>query len=125
MGDAPEHVPPLDLATFRTEARKIAKARRDAVDAIVTQIDLAAEAEGVYQKAKVTAWATLKKANKTATEAAAVLKGQPDVVTAQKDRDIQRDLIKVGYARLDTLDAERATLHRIAEWSMKINPQGE
>lgn len=123
MSEEETHVAPITYPEFRQGARDLAERRHKAVEELIEQINLAAIAEGNYQRTKAGAFVRLKK-DCTATEAEARVKGEDDVAEAGQDRDIQRDLVKAGYARLDTIDAERATLHRLAEWSQRIDPNG-
>lgn len=123
MSDTAEHKPPLDYSDFREAGHTLAEARKRQVQAIINQVKIAARAEGAYQAKKTAAFVRIR-GNTTATEAENTVKGQEEVREAMEKRDIERELIRVGYEELRSIDAERATLHRLAEWSMK-RPQGE
>jgi hypothetical protein len=124
MTEAPlELGPPLDYQDFRSGAQDIAKRRREAVDAYEAQAEVAAQAESTYQRIKATQFVTIREGS-TATEAENTVKGKTNVRVAQIERDVESEKLKVCMERIKGIDAERASLHKLADWSMK-NPAGQ
>ena len=118
MPDA-DLVSPIDLPEFRQGIHKIAKARRQALKNYVEQAEVLAEAAGDYERRKAIAFMRLKNSGSTVTEADATVRGQEEVVMAAIARDKEAALLKGRAEEIAGIDAERASLHRLAEWSMK------
>lgn len=112
-------MPPMDLDDFRRGAHRLAEARRASVREYEAQIDTAANAESEYQRRKMTKIARLKAEGRSATEAIETAKGDDWVCEAQVNRDIAVDMKKAKLEAIAGIDAERASLHRVAEWSMQ------
>lgn len=97
--------------------------RREAVDAYEKQAGVSAQAEATYQRIKATTFVAIRE-GATATEAENTVKGQTNVRVAQIERDTEAEKLKVCMERIKGIDAERASLHKMADWSMK-NPAGQ
>ena len=115
----PQENPPLDLADFRKGAREIAKARIDAIKAYENQGHELAKSEAMYQLAKNKAYLRLKSQH-GATAAENMVKGEPDVIEHQIKRDIEVVKLRARLEDINGLDGERASLHRLAEWSQQL-----
>lgn len=112
---------PLDHTEARTALRSVAEARRQARDWLQRALQDRADKERAYRQARATAWLT-------APEGTA--KAREDWVndhTAQQryERDVAEGIIKAAYERLQEVDAERASLHRLCDWSIKLAVAGE
>lgn len=113
---------PLDYADAREGLRDLARRRRAArAQRERAHADLA-EAEREYRKAKAQAYVVVKASE---TEGQKLTAGERDtrVEEATADlhfaRNIAQGMLKSAEELLDEVDAERASLHRLMDWSMK------
>jgi predicted NAD/FAD-binding protein len=108
----------LDYESGRTAGselnRRRVEARRALEDAIKTRI----EAETVYRKARAT-----KRLEADASDAPG-RKEQIDAWTADEweAREKAQMAVDIWKERLEEIDGQRATLHRLLEWSMRLDP---
>ena len=115
-----QHQGPMQLQEFRAHARDLAKKRLELEQQYEADMTEAAESEAAYQAAKAKAFIALKNTDGvTATEASERVRGEPEVQLAQVRRDEGEERLRLRRLQIDGLDSQRATLHRVAEWSMK------
>lgn len=109
---------PLDYESFRDGARDLAGRRRDARQQLERAVRDHAEAECEYRKARAQAYVVVDGATVAEREV------QVDERTAElrMRRDISKGMIDVAREHLAEIDAERASLHRLADWSAKVDP---
>lgn len=109
---------PLDYETFRDGARDLAARRRAAREELERAVKRHAEAEAEYRKARALAHVQADGSDANAR------KTQVDAATADlaKARDIAKGMIGVAHELLAEVDGERASLHRLADWSAKVDP---
>jgi hypothetical protein len=98
--------------------RDIAQRRRAARHELEAAHQAYADGEAAYRRARAAAYATVEGPNASARDA---------IVDAQTSgerhaRDIAKGRIDVARAALDEIDGERSSLHRLLEWSMRIDP---
>jgi hypothetical protein len=96
----------------------IAKRRRAARAELEAAHQALADSEAAYRKARAEAYATVE--GKTAPEREAKVDAQ--TAWQRRARDISRGRIDVARAALDEVDGERASLHKLIEWSMRLDP---
>ena len=59
-----------------------------------------------------------------ATAAQAELQAHADASDAKHTRDLAKSMAKAALLRIEALEADRATLRSVAEWSQKIDSTG-
>lgn len=114
-------VQPLDMEDARDALRECATARRQAREWKQNGMQAAAEAEHNYRKSRAQAWARC--------PSSMIAKEKEDwvnaeTVEAREQRDIAVSLVKAADERLAEVDADRASVHRLVDWSLKIAPMG-
>jgi hypothetical protein len=114
---------PLDYADARRRVHQLSQARRDTERKLGEAIKDAAEKEGVYRSTLATEIVKAKTEH-GATVGVEVAKGSKSVVDARIDRDIASGVVDGYKERLRLHDQDRASLHRLIEWSMRVNPDG-
>lgn len=96
----------------------IAQRRRAARTELAAAHQALADTEAAYRRARAQAYGSVQGPTAQAREA---------IVDAQtsgerRARDIAKGRIDVARAALDEIDGERASLHRLIEWSMRLDP---
>ena len=112
---------PLDMEDARAAVRDLAEKREQALKDLEEAVEESAAAERDYRKALAVAFVTAT-GDTAAQKEANARKGAAD--DAYK-RDLKAGMVKVAQERLNQIDGVRASLHRLIEWSQKINPTGE
>ena len=110
---------PLDMDEARTALKAIARARRQAREWFQQATLNAAEKERAYRKARAREW----------PQVAGTAEEKKDAVNDRTadlryERDVAVGVVKAALERLEEVDAERASLHKLVEWSMKVAPLG-
>lgn len=113
---------PLDMDDARDALRECANARRQAREWKQKAMHEAAVAEHNYRKARAQAWAR--------SPSGMIAKEREDWVNdetaeARQKRDLGLYLVKAADERLAEVDADRASVHRLVDWSMKVAPVPE
>jgi hypothetical protein len=129
-GELVEHLP-TDLAA--TDPYDYAEAKRAVMAAtretreVLRQLDAAivekADAEKDYLVRKARAMEVAKREH-GATVAEDVAKGEPAVAEAYARRDRSRERVRALQARARLCSEDRASLHRLIEWSREADPDG-
>lgn len=112
---------PLDHTEARTALRECAENRHQAREWLQRATDDRALKEKAYRQARAVAWLS-------APEGTAKMREDwvnDRTAQARYERDVAVGVIKAAEERLEEIDAERASLHRLVDWSMKIAPLGE
>jgi hypothetical protein len=113
---------PLDYDDARAALRECATARRQAREWKQQAMHEAAVAEHNYRKARAEAWARCS-SDKIAKEKEDWVNAE--TVTARQTRDLAVSLVKAADERLAEIDADRSSVHRLVDWSMKVAPVPE
>lgn len=110
---------PLEFDEARAAARDVAKARRDVVKQLEEAVGEFAAAEADYHKAKATAMVMLTAGGGVGvTEAQERVKGEVrDELLAREDA---KNKVMILQEKLESIDGERASLHRLIEWSQRL-----
>lgn len=117
---------PLEFEDARQALRASAERIRAAEDEIETQITRAAEADAEYHRAlarKVISLRTDEESPMRATEAELCARGSEEVSQYAQARDIERDRVKLCFAILEDRRGDRASLHKVVDWSMRAAPE--
>lgn len=109
---------PLDAHDAREALRQVAESRRQARDWYMRALANRAEKERDYRKARASTWAL-------STEGTA--KEREDLVNERTsdqryERDIADGIVRAALERIAEVDGERASLHRLIDWSMRLDP---
>lgn len=108
---------PYDFAQAKRAVMNATRERRTAERELREAVNTKAKAQSHYRKVKATA--ILKaKAEHGATVADTVASGQPDVAQAYEERIAAEGLERAAQERLRLCSEDRASLHRLIEWSM-------
>jgi hypothetical protein len=110
---------PLQVDEARRATRIIAVRRRAAREALREAEEGLAEAERLYRKARAVAYVVNKGAPSAGMRDAMV---DDETADARYERDVARGLVNAQSELLKELDGERASLHRLIDWSMKLDP---
>jgi hypothetical protein len=112
---------PLDFEDARDAARKFAEQRQEARQMLESAYAEQAQAEFDYRKARREQ--RMKATDDTGKERDEFV----DAATAEhrKARDLALYKVKIINERLEEIDASRASLHRLIEWSAAIDPAAE
>jgi hypothetical protein len=114
----PEHVPPLDLATYRERNARIVRAREDARKEYEEQGIEEAEAEHEYRRRKAIRIARHRLDNKGVTEAEILAEG--DVAEWKMKRDTAHVLARAAQMRWAELERNAASLRKEADFGELI-----
>jgi hypothetical protein len=116
-------VDPLDYEDARQALKASAERIRAAEDQLETQIKDAAEAEAEYRKALARKIIDLRTGEKPkgATEAETLAKGSDAVAAYSQIRDVKRDMVKHAFAVLEDRRGDRASLHKVVDWSQRLD----
>lgn len=112
---------PLDFEDARDATRRFAEQRQEARQMLESAYAEQAQAEFDYRKAR-------REQRLSATDTSE--KERTEFVEAQtaehrKARDLAQYKVKIIIERLEEIDASRASLHRLIEWSAAIDPAAE
>jgi hypothetical protein len=118
MMESRQPSPPLEFSEARQTGRQIASARREAVDALEKAVLARAEAEAEYHHQRALAMVEMKKDQVAVTEAQERVKGE--VADHLLAREKAANDVLILQEKLASIDGERATFHRLMEWSMKL-----
>jgi len=108
---------PLDYDELRLGYHKNAEARREARETLLDQLKKKAEAECEYRKALSVAFTKYRGKGSGAGEAE--IHARADAARHALDRDIAEARAKASTARLQELEAERASLRQLGDWAQR------
>lgn len=115
--------PTMTLDEFRAQSRAIQKARAGARERYEDYAREAAQAESEYRKRLAQAFAEAKRMDGV-TAAQAELEAHAAASDLRLKRDLAQSLAKSALLRVEALEADRATLRSVAEWSQKVDATG-
>lgn len=110
--------PTLSLDEFRRQSRALHDARIAARRDYERYCEQEAEADRQYRTALATAFAECKAQEQTAAQAE--LEAHSRASDAKLKRDLAKSMAKSALLRIEQLEADRANLRSIAEWSQRI-----
>jgi hypothetical protein len=114
---------PLAMEEARAAMREASRHIRDAETRHKTQIEVAADAATAYRKGLATAYVTRRAEGKGVGEAEVLSKG--DAADLERTKAIAEGMVKACLEELEDRRGDRASLHKLVEWSMKVTPTGE
>lgn len=112
---------PLEMDDARDALRECASARRQAREWKQNCMQEEAEKERLYRRARALAWLE-------APEGTAKFREDwiaDRTADVRFERDIAARLVKAADERLAEVDADRSSVHRLVDWSMKVTPSNE
>jgi hypothetical protein len=114
---------PLDFATAERKMLDAARRIYEAEKELETRLTDKADATSEYRKALAMAY-TRRRAEGKAQDESKIL-AQADAADAEKAMLITDGLAKAAGESLENRRGDRASLHKIVEWSMKVAPDGQ
>lgn len=111
---------PLDIDDARQAARAMGTARREARKDYEKRIKEAADKKREYRKAKALAYVTADGPDAHARKADV----EKRAADAEFAMELAEGMVKVAAEKLEEIDGERASLHRLMEWSMRLGIDG-
>ena len=114
---------PLEIDDARRAGHRMSQLRQQAEKDYTAALIDKAETEATYRKALSEAFVRLRDAG--VAGGAAEIQAKGDVVQSSKERDIAEGMAKAAEQRLKSLAEDRATLHRLVEWSMRVQLASE
>src|SRR5690349_624059 len=108
--------PTLTLDDYRAQSRQLHVARNDARRDYERYATEAAESEREYRQQLAIAFANAKR-EEGVTAAQAELEAHAQASEARLKRDLAQSLAKSALLRIEAIEADRATLRSIGEWS--------
>lgn len=108
---------PLDMEDARGAARAFGEMRRSARAMLETAVEAHAEAEREYRRGRARAYVTVEA--KTAGERDS--KVDDMAADLRYVRDVKKGLVDAAKEKLAEVDGERASFHRLLEWSMRLD----
>lgn len=112
---------PLDYEEARAAYKESGRQRRDARVELERRIADLAEKERLYRVARAQAYVTVDAPAAGERDA----KVDEKASGARRDRDIAKGMVDAAKERLAEIDADRASLHRLVEWSMRLDPYAQ
>lgn len=110
--------PTMSLDEFRRGSHSLTKARQEARRDYERYTEQEADAEREYRRTLATAF-TEAKVNTSVAEAELIANERAS--EARHKRDIAKGLARSCLLRIEALEADRATLRTVAEWSQRID----
>lgn len=114
---------PYDFAGYKRATMAATREKRGVLKALDDAIVERAEAEGDYARKKSAAVETAKREHGS-TVAPDIAKGKDDVAAALERREKARDMVRAWQERSRLCSEDRASLHRLGEWSREADPDG-
>lgn len=108
---------PIDMDDARQALRACAENRHQAREWLQRATLDRAEKEREYRKERARAWSSVEGTAKEKEDAV-----NDKTADQRYARDVAEGVIKAAQERLEEVDAERSSLHRLIDWSMKIAP---
>lgn len=111
--------PVLSLDEFRVKSNQLQQKRSDARRDYERYSQEEAEADRQYRMTLASAFAQCKANDMTAAQAE--VEAHARASDAKLKRDLAKSMSKSALLRIEQLEADRATLRSIAEWSQRIS----
>jgi hypothetical protein len=116
---------PLDYEEGRSAMKAAGENVRAAERELSDQIDRKAEAEREYRRALARKLIALRADGMAATLAKDLARGDEEVLAYSHARDIAADMVKFRHEVLEDRRGDRASLHKLVDYSMKVTPSWE
>lgn len=110
--------PTLSLDEFRAKSNGIQQARSSAREQYELHTEEEAQAEHDYRVKRATEFARCKSLGMTAGQAE--IQADAEAAPLKLKRDLAKSKAKGSLLRIEQLEADRATLRSVAEWSQRI-----
>lgn len=110
---------PLDMDDARRASHLAAQDRRQAVEDLAEQVKKAAESEKTYRRELAKKLVELRDQGRPVTLIKDLAKGDSRISELAKERDIDKEMIRVEHERLEGLSGERAMLRQLVEMSAR------
>ncbi len=110
--------PHFDMAEVRAAAHKLAESRREARRDYERYSEQTADAERDYRKRLAIAFAESKSRDVTAAQAE--LEAHAAAADHKHRRDLASSLAKSCLLRIEELEADRAMLRQLGDWSQRM-----
>lgn len=110
---------PLQVDEARRACQVIAERRRAARKALGDAMDDLAEKERLYRRRRAVCYVENVGAPSAGMRDSIV---DDEAADQRYDRDLAKGLVEMQQELLKEIDAERASLHRLVDWSMKLDP---
>jgi hypothetical protein len=111
--------PHLDFQEIRTAAHQLGQKRREARRDYERYADHAAEGERKYRKTLAIAFVEAR-AKEGVTAVQAELEAASRAADARYERDIAQSMAKSALLRIEELEADRAMLRQLGDWSQRM-----
>lgn len=112
----------LTLPEFRRKANAMQQARSEARRDYARYAEQEADQDRLYRQTLAQAFAKAKSGDATAAQAE--LQAHADAADFKHARDLAKAMAKAALLRIESLEADRATLRSVAEWSQKVDATG-
>lgn len=109
----------LQIDEARHACQAIAGQRRAARDQLSAALERLANREREYRKARAVAYVEHASAPSAGMRDAMVDEATAD---ARYERDVAKGMVEAAEQLLSQIDAERASLHRLIDWSARLDP---
>jgi hypothetical protein len=110
----------LEIDDARRGLHLLAEQRRQARDWLQRAIKSKAEKEKEYRRERARCWAR----NTEGTAKEREDKVNDETAQFRYERDIAEGIVLAAKERLEEIDAERASMHRLVDWSMQMQGVG-
>ena len=110
--------PHFDMSEVRHAARELAKRRREARRDYERYSEQAADAERDFRRELATGFAKAKSSGMSVGQAEIEAQGQ--AAEARHTRDLAQAMAKSALLRIDELEADRAMLRQLGDWSQRM-----
>ena len=111
--------PTLSLDEFRRQSRTLQTNRTKAREEYEAHTVEEAQADHDYRVKRATAFASCKALGMTAGQAE--IQADAEAAPLRLKRDLAKSKAKGSLLRIEELEADRATLRSIAEWSQRVD----
>lgn len=114
--------PTMTLDEFRRKANLMQTARSEARRDFERYAEQEADADREYRQSLAVAFAKAKSSDMTAAQSE--IEAHAAASDAKHKRDLAKSMAKAALLRIESLEADRATLRSIATWSQAIDSTG-
>jgi VIT1/CCC1 family predicted Fe2+/Mn2+ transporter len=111
---------PLDYEDARAAMKAAGANVRAAENELSEQIGRAADAEAEFRRALASKVITLRADGNSATLAETLARGSDEVLTYSRARDVAAGMVKFRHEVLEDRRGDRASLHKLVDYSMKV-----
>lgn len=112
--------PHMDFGEIRAAAHDLAEKRREARRDYERRSEEAAEAERDFRKELAIQFTCCRSDDKGVGESEILANGHEQVAGYRHKRDICQSLAKAALLRIEELEADRAMLRQLGDWSQRM-----